>query len=385
MDGEQCVSGFESEKIAMSFSDILLYVVLPLVVGGYFFLKKKYSFFKEKGIPHLKPSWTLGNMDGIGKTSHMADLMMKIYNECKGKDVVAGFYTMISPTYIVTDLELAKLITVKDFNNFVDRGVFVNEEDEPLTGGLFSITGDKWRFLRHKLSPVFTSGKIKMMYGTIADKATNFVKAIEKASSSGSMEVKEIANRYTIDVVASTSFGMESSTLNGENPELVKVFKNIFGDEGISTFYFFFLFAFPRFSKFFKLKQFNKYITTFFNDVIGGSIKHREDNNVVRNDLMNMLIQLKNKGSIDGEISTESRKLTLDEVIAQAFIFFFAGADTTSNVISFAMFELAQRPDIQEKMRQEINEKVKGSNGEITYENLHEMTYLIQVVSGKFS
>lgn len=68
------------------------------------------------------------------------------------------------------DLELVKHITVKDFNNFTDRGVFVNEEKEPITGHLFLIGGEKWRFLRNKLSPVFTSGKIKMMYHTISDK-----------------------------------------------------------------------------------------------------------------------------------------------------------------------------------------------------------------------
>lgn len=369
----------------MSFLGILLYAVLPLIVAGYFYLKKKYSYFEENGIPHLKPSWILGNMNGVGKTQHIMDVLQKVYDEGKGKDVVAGLYALTTPMMVVIDLELVKLITVKDFTNFVDRGMYVNEEDEPLTGGLFSITGDKWRFLRHKLSPVFTSGKIKMMYGIIAEKGVNFVKAIEKASSSGSgsVNIRDVSNKFTIDVVASTTFGMEANTLNDENPELLNIFKKVFGQEGISVLFFFFLSAFPRIAKFLKLKQINKTVTKYFNDVIGGSIKHREENNIVRNDFLNMLIQLKNKGSIDGEISTETRKLTLDECIAQAFLFFFAGADTTSSAISFAITELSQHPEIQSKLRAEINDKIKSTEGKITYESLQEMSYLSQVVSGK--
>jgi cytochrome P450 family 6 len=301
----------------MNLVEVLLYIVLPLVAAGYLFLKKKYSYFDEMGIPHIKPSFIFGNMGGVGKTVHFSEVMNKIYDECKEKDIFAGFYTMISPSLIVTDLETIKLITVKEFNSFTDRGVFVNEVEEPLTGNLFGIGGDKWKFLRNKLSPVFTSGKIKMMYSTISNKGDNLIKAIEEASKSGSVELKDISNRFTIDAISACAFGMESNTLNQEHPEFVSIFKEVFGDAS-QTLYFFFLFAFPEVSKFLKLKQFNQKITSFFNDVIGGSIEQREKNKVNRNDFLNMLIQLKNKGSIDGEVSTETRKLTIDEVIAQA-------------------------------------------------------------------
>lgn len=366
----------------MSFVDILLYVILPLVVAGYFYVKKKFSYFEEQGIPHFKPSFPLGNMSGVGKTIHALDLLEKLYTEFRGKDVITGIFTFTSPTVIVLDLELVKNITVRDFNNFVDRGVFVNEDDEPITGHLFGIGGEKWRFLRNKLSPTFTSGKIKMMYNQISDKGNNFISAIEKESKFGSVDMKNISNRFTIDVVSSCVFGMEANTLKKEHPEVVEIFNEIF-TKGPGSLHFFMLFAFPNLSKKLQLRQFNKKVTNFFYDVIGSSIRQREAGNIERNDFLNSLIQLKNKGSIDGEISTESRKLTFDEVISQAFIFFFAGADTTSTVIAYAITELGHHPEIQERLRKEILEKTKTSNGEITYDNLHEMTYLSQVVNGK--
>lgn len=66
----------------------------------------------------------------------MFDMLKKVYNECKDKDIIFGFYSFFTPNFIVTDPELAKNILVKDFNSFVNRGQFVNEKDEPLTGEL---------------------------------------------------------------------------------------------------------------------------------------------------------------------------------------------------------------------------------------------------------
>jgi cytochrome P450 family 6 len=175
---------------------------------------------------------------------------------------------------------------------------------------------------------------------------------------------------------------MEANTLNDEHEELINIFKEVFGEEGPSMFFFFFVMAFPNLAKKLRLRQFSKKLSDFFINVVGGNIKYREDNNDNRNDFLNMLIQLKNKGSIDGEFSTEMKKLTLHEVLAQCFLFFLAGSDTSSTTISFALTELAYNQDLQDKLRDEILEKTKDTNGEIPYETLHDMTYLNQVVSG---
>lgn len=359
-------------------------ILLVVVAAVFFYVKKKYSYFEKHGIPHMKPSFPLGNLQGLGSKYHMFDVMMNSYNQLKGKGSIGGFYNIFEPTYLVTDIEVLKAITVKDFNKFVNRGVFVNEENEPLTGHLFSIEDDRWRFIRNKLSPVFTSGKLKQMYFTISNLGGNLVNAIERKTNNGKVPVdaKNVANRFTVDIISSVAFGMDSDTLNDKHQELLDIFREVFGADGPSAFYFFFLFAFPKLSKFLKLRQFSKKISDFFTNIVGKNIKYREDNNDNRSDFLNMLIQLKNKGSIDGEFSTETKKLTLNEILAQAFLFFFAGSDTSSTTISFGLTELAFHPDVQNKLRAEILEKIKDTNGEITYDVLHEMTYLNQVVNG---
>ena len=44
-----------------------------------------------------------------------------------------GVYVISSPMLVVVDLELAKHVMTKDFSNFVDRGVYTNEKDDPLS------------------------------------------------------------------------------------------------------------------------------------------------------------------------------------------------------------------------------------------------------------
>lgn len=366
----------------MELTEFLLYVVSPVIFIVYFLVEWKYSYFSNRNILHMKPTLLLGNLDGLGTKYHFSDKIKIIYDEFKGKDVIAGMYQSIAPALIVTDLDLVRTITVKDFNSFTDRGVFHNEENEPITAHLFAIEGEKWKFLRNKLSPTFTSGKMKLMYNTISDKGNNLVDAINLCNGAAS-EVKKLCMRFTVDVIGSCAFGIECDALKNENAEILNISKEIFSAKGFEQFYLFFLFAFQKLSIKLKLRQFSHKVENYFSDVIKSQIDYREQNNVKRNDFLDMLIQLKTTGSIDGEGSSATRKFTVDEVIAQAFIFYFAGFETSSSALSFTIGELADHNDIQERARAEVLEKIEETNGEITYESLHEMKYLNQVVNGE--
>lgn len=117
----------------MNLSEVLFYFILPIAAGIYLFLKKKFSYFKELGIPHLEPSWPFGNVSGLGNKMHLFDLGLKLHKEFNEKDGICGLYNTIQRVFVINEPEVAKNIMVKDFNNFVNRGVFMNEK-EPLTG-----------------------------------------------------------------------------------------------------------------------------------------------------------------------------------------------------------------------------------------------------------
>lgn len=69
-------------------------------------------------------------------------------------------------------------------------------------------------------------------------------------------------------------------------------------------------------------------------------------------------------------------------IAAQAFAFFVAGFEPTSNTIAFCLYELSLNLDIQEKARQDIVNAINKNEGNLTYETLQEMTYLEAIVTG---
>lgn len=68
-------------------------------------------------------------------------------------------------------------------------------------------------------------------------------------------------------------------------------------------------------------------------------------------------------------------------MIAQCFVFFVAGFETSSGTLTFALYEVAKNEKIQNKLFNEIDSVFQGN--ELTYERLQSMSYLDQVVSGK--
>lgn len=141
----------------------------------------------------------------------------------------------------------------------------------------------------------------------------------------------------------------------------------------------------------------------YFIDVIRVTLKERREKNIVRPDVINILLEAqKGNAKQETEKIVETSFATVEEMVeakeisskteisdiditAQALIFFFAGFDTVSTAMSFMSYELAANPDIQAKLREEIDEVAEETNGKLTYESVLKMKYLDMVVCGKKS
>jgi len=79
-----------------------------------------------------------------------------------------------------------KNILVKDFQNFIDRVISLDEKLDPLgSKGLFAMKGQLWRHWRTNLTPAFTSGKMKMMFYLVDTCGKELADCLDKNSVYG--------------------------------------------------------------------------------------------------------------------------------------------------------------------------------------------------------
>ena len=92
------------------------------------------------------------------------------------------------PSLFIRDLELVKNILVKDFQTFMDRRVLFEAKIDPLFGNTLPILKSQvWRHLRTKLTPVFISRKMKMMFYHLVTSCMELVECLEKATTDGKL------------------------------------------------------------------------------------------------------------------------------------------------------------------------------------------------------
>jgi cytochrome P450 family 6 len=125
-----------------------------------------------------------------------------------------GMYIISRPLLFLRDPDLIKDVLVKDFATFHDRGVYMNEEIEPLSEHSFSLPGKRWRNLRVKLAPTFAYGKMKMMFQKLVECGDELKLCLENIAGRGEViEVKDILARFSTDVISSCAFGVQCNCL----------------------------------------------------------------------------------------------------------------------------------------------------------------------------
>lgn len=298
---------------------ILINFLLAAASWVYLYITHKLSYWKDQGIPFIEPQFFYGNSKGIGREFHFCDFIQRMYNSVKTKGRFGGIYIFTKPILVITDLDLIKQILVKDFHVFPNRQHHVKDEKNPIGTNLVNLQDDEWKSLRNKLTPTFTSGKIKMMFELVTQVADRLVATIDKEKKldeGGAVEIKNTMARFTTDVIASTAFGIESNTLGDKTNEFLEMGLKAFAPGSFVKRHF--VLNFPKLSRKLGISTSNKEIQNFYINVVRETIQYRKSNpQVQRNDFMNLLIKLHDASLSDA--------LTFHEVVAQSQVFFLAG------------------------------------------------------------
>ncbi|XP_043473513.1 cytochrome P450 9e2-like [Leptopilina heterotoma] len=356
---------------------IILSGIITLL--GIIFLKlfQKHKFFKNHGIPHESPVPIFGNiLPVLLRKLNVSDLIRNLYDAYPNTKYF-GLYDFTNPGIVIRDLELMKLVGVKNFEHFTDHGMFGEEPRDPLFGkNLFLLKGKKWHDVRCLLSPAFTLNKLKIMFPLISHCAKNYAEIL--STNSGEIrEMKETFNRFSNDVILNCAFGININTINDPTNEFYTLGKEATNMEKL-TIKVFLMREFPFLMNFFNINLVNPRIYKFFKKIITTTIETRDTLGIKRPDMLQLLMNSKRD---DNHGDNDKINLTQDEKIAQGFVFYFGGFDATSTTISCAAHELAVNLHIQRKLQTKIDKILLQTNGNLSYDVIIGFDYLDAIVN----
>ncbi|XP_071033396.1 lithocholate 6-beta-hydroxylase-like isoform X5 [Parasteatoda tepidariorum] len=359
---------------------------------------KKQSYWKERNVPYVKPLPFLGSLlDNVTMTFQDQDY--KRYNTL---GPIYGVYEVNSPTLSVADPKLLRDILVKDFANFPNRRSFItgNKIGDNM---LPSLEGEDWKRVRTIITPTFTTGKLKRLMSIFKDCAKTLSQNFKMSEMKKEpIDAKRLFGAFTMDVIASSAFSTKLDSHNDPENTFVRYARAAFSTK-ISWRMLLFLLA-PKLMSFFKMSVSNPTVTNFFSEVTAQIIAERKRTKQTRNDFLQLLMDTaeetyksEKKDDVDDDDiaakygqdfvnqtifnTSENKNLSTDELVAQCVIFFLAGYETTATLLTYVLYCLALNGDIQEKSYQEITQCLKETNGELTYEALHNMKYLDNIIS----
>lgn len=354
--------------------------IILLLIKIYLSYKESFRYFEKQGIPFPKPTIPFGNFWRVGFNVHFIDKINAIYRQFRGKDTLCGFFVLNRPVYLILDPGLIKHVLQTDFYHFHDRGLYHNENSDPLSAHLFCISGEKWKNLRAKFTSTLTTGKIKGMFHILTSVSDNLIGVLgDAADKNVAIDYRDMMSRYMADIIGMTAFGLDCNALKNPSSEIMRIKEFLSFQDLKYKLHFVFVNAFQNFARKLSIQVLPNYIQEFFVNVITDAVKNREENNIKRNDFLDMLIQLKNNGKLDGE-EKEIGKISFSDLLAQCFVLFIAGFETSSTAISYALYELALNQDLQDKTRREIDRVLDEHGGKITYDSIVAQNYVGQII-----
>ncbi|XP_018322763.1 cytochrome P450 6k1-like isoform X1 [Agrilus planipennis] len=352
-----------------------LVAVLVLTFSLYKYLVENFDYWEKRQIKFLKPVPFFGNFSkAFLQQKGIGFLLAEFYNQVQER--FFGIFVLSEPVLVIRDPELIKQVLIKDFQHFADRSNLEDESIDNISADfLFFSKYKKWKILRSKQSPIFSSGKLRCMFLKMETVVKDMEFYINSKMSTNlcNLDVKELCNRYSTDVLALCIFGMKGASFENGHSKFYDIEKRIFGFSLLNDFRLFGHTTAKSFIKLTRLKLLDSTVMKFLRQTIGSQIEKREQNHLENNDFLDILVELKRMGNVRGLMFDQ------DRVVALSGQFIVAGYETVSTTLCFALYELSLNQEAQQKLRDELRDAVTEENG-LDYETIHKLPYLDQVV-----
>lgn len=179
--------------------------------------------------------------------------------------------------------------------------------------------------------------------------------------------ITQITAKFTADVISTVAYGLEANAITDNSSAFLQVSHKLFTPSYWKLWFITFKSIFPYLFLYYEMPFVTPDIEKFFINLTASAVQLREQQVEKPDDYLNFLLKLKDK-----------RNYGITDVAAHTITFFLDAYETSSIVLTHALYQLAKHPHCQSKLRQEIAE----CNGNIDFEAISNLPYLDQVFNG---
>ncbi|XP_068593515.1 cytochrome P450 3A40-like [Cebidichthys violaceus] len=335
-----------------------------------------FGTFKKLGVPGPKPVPFFGTMLAYRKG------FMNFDTDCfKKYGKVWGIFDGRQPVLCITDPAMIKAVLIKECYS-----LFTNRRNFRLNGQLYDAVSiaedDQWRRIRSVLSPSFTSGRLKEMFGIMKHHSAILTSSMKKkADKDEPLELKEFFGPYSMDVVTSTAFSVDIDSLNNPSDPFVTNIKKMLKFDLFNPLFLivaFFPFMGPILEKM-EFSFFPTSVTDFFYAALK-KIKSNRENSKQKSRVDFLQLMIDSQKNNDLSQNEPNKGLSDHEILSQAMIFLFAGYETSSSSLAFLAYNLATNPHVMKRLQEEVDSTFPNK-GPVEYQALMQMEYLDSVIN----
>lgn len=333
-------------------------------------VKKTYESYRLRRLgerPPSVPSWTpLLGLDII-QDSMKNSRNNTTFDGWKDKSERVGYtfeMTLLLNRLVFTaEPENIKALLTSQFNDF-GKGERFHRDWFPFLGdSIFATDGDKWHNSRQLIRPQFIKDRVSDLH-TFETHIQKMISLIREAQGQ-TIDVQDLFFRLTLDATTDFLLGSSVNSLDSPQVEFAEAFaivqKSHNDMERLGPLRYFV--RFPEYKK--SLEILNRFVNQFVDQVVRMTPEELESKGSHNYNFLHALAEF-----------TKDPKTLRDQLVAVLL----AGRDTTAGTLSWAFYELSRKPEIVQRLRQEILETV-GPTEPPTYENLKNMKYLQHVIN----
>ena len=301
-----------------------------------------------------KGNWLMGNADDLKKDP--LGFLAKSHKE-HGDCIAMRIGTF--PMLFITDPDLIHEILVTKASSFT-KDMAVKRNPEFFGNGLLSSEGELWKRQRKLASPAFSPKRLEEYSLVMAE---HTAKRVNSWKDGQYLDINKEMMRLTLSIASKTLFDTELE----ENEEFEQALHDAqkYLAERLDDVI---LLILPDWVPFAANRHLHHAIQVI-DKVVYKLIEERRGNTEGRHDLLSSLMAVQ-----DDDGSKMSDKQIRDEV----FTLFFAGHETTALTLTWTLYLLAQHPEVEAKLLEEIK-SVLGDRQPVGHDT-HSLHYARKVV-----